>query len=106
MPSSPLHRHRPRLPREPNIPVKASHELTRAILDILPFKAEAELKLAGFSGHRKPLLDHLRNAYVLGQKAEPFDDDTSWLGVETIAYQYFALQILKQTLVDPEARYF
>lgn len=99
MPSSPLHRHRPRLPREPNIPVKASHELTRAILDILPFKAEAELKLAGFSGHRKQLLDHLRKPGAV------HDDDTSWFGIETIAYRYFALQTLKQTVTDREARY-
>jgi hypothetical protein len=61
MPSSPLQR-RSRLPGEPNIPVKASDELARAILDILPFKAEIELKLAGFSSRRTQLLRHLRDA--------------------------------------------
>ena len=45
---------------------------------------------------------HLRDAYNLGPKAEPFDEAKS---IETTAYQYFALQILKRTATDHEARY-
>jgi hypothetical protein len=107
MPSSPLHRHRPRLPGEPNIPVKASDELARAILEdqLEPFKSAIEAKMAGFRGHRTGLLSHLHDAYDLGPKAEPFDEEKSWFRIETIAYQYFALQKLKQTVIDREARY-
>lgn len=82
-------------------------ELARAILDdrMEPFKVEIKAKLAGFGSYREQLLRHLRDAYDLGPKAEPFDEAKSWFGTETTAYQYFALQILKQTAKDHGARY-
>ena len=82
-------------------------ELARAVLNdrMEPFKAEIQAKLAAFGGHKKQLLRHLRDAYDLDPKAEPFDEAKSWFWIETTAYQYFALQILKQTVMDHEARY-
>jgi hypothetical protein len=72
------------------------------------FKAEIELNLARFSGHKEQLLRNLCDAYNSGPKAEPFDREKSWLWIETTAYQYFVRQILKQTLTgsaDRETRY-
>ena len=95
---------------KPAKPVEISDsvkELARAILDdrMEPFKAEIEEKLASFAGHKERLLRRLRDAYDLNPKAEPLDEAKSWFGIETTAYQYFALQILKQTVMDHEARY-
>ena len=70
-----------------------------------PFKAEIETRLAGFSAYKDELLGHLRNAHDLGPKAEEFDPNRSWFRLEATAYQYFALQILKQTVIDREPRY-
>lgn len=84
-------------------------ELERALLDdrMKPFKAEIDAQLVGFRGHKNGLLFHLRDAYNGGTKAEPFDEGGSWTRIETTAYQYFALQILKETVIsnDREARY-
>ena len=69
------------------------------------FKAEIEAKLVGFGGNKGKLLRHLRDAYNLGPKAESFDEAKSWSRIETTAYQYFALQILKRSATNHEARY-
>jgi hypothetical protein len=94
--------HQANKPVEINDSVK---ELARVVLNdrMEPFKAEIQAKLAAFGGHKKQLLRHLRDA--LGPKAEPLDEAKSWFGIETTAYQYFALQILKHTVMDHEARY-
>jgi hypothetical protein len=85
-------------------------ELERAILDdrMKAFKAEVESNLNRLSGHKKQLLSLLSDSYDRGTKAEPFDADKSWSRIETTAYQYFARQILKQTVTsgaDRGARY-
>ncbi len=97
----------------PDKPVEicdSEKELERALLDhrLENFKAEINAKLAGFNGYKEQLLRHLRDAYDLGSKAEHFDQAKSWLRIETTAYQYFARQILKQTVTssaDRETRY-
>jgi hypothetical protein len=95
---------------KPNKPLEISDskkEVARAILDdrMEPFKAEIGAKLAGFGDHRQQLLRHMRDAYDLGPKVEPFDEVKSWFWIETTAYQYFARQIFKRTVSDREARY-
>ena len=85
-------------------------DLARAILDdrMEPFRAEIEAKLAGFGHHKEQLLRHLRDVNNRGPKMESFDEAKSWFLIETTAYQYFALQIMKQTMLtaaDREVRY-
>ena len=71
-------------------------------------KADIELKLAGFSGHKEQFLSLLHDAHDRGPQTEPFDEDKSWFGVEATAYQYFWRERAKQEIMsrgDCETRY-
>lgn len=86
----------------------SSNELERAVLDeyMQAFKPEIELKLVLFNKHKKEILAKLFDDYNHTQPSER--DKKIWLRIETIAYQYFARQILKLTVksnADQVARY-
>jgi hypothetical protein len=68
------------------------------------FKAAIEDNMAGFNGHKEPLLAILRDAYDCGPKADPFDEEKSWVRLETSAHQYFLQEMAKQELMNSAIR--
>jgi hypothetical protein len=81
-----------------------SQELERTLLDdqMELFKAEIELKLARFNCHKERLLSLLFGGSNDGRHSEGAAN--AWSALEAIAYQYFARQILKQTVVSSADR--
>jgi hypothetical protein len=72
------------------------------------FHDAIEVNMAGFNGHKEPLLAIIRDAYDRGPKAEPFDEEKSWIRLERTAHHYFLQERVKQGTLsgaDREARH-
>jgi hypothetical protein len=71
-----------------------SKELARAILDdrMEPFNKEINSKLIRFGGHKKRLLSILAGDRP---KTTTLNEDDLWSRIETTAYKYLAMQIMR-----------